>query len=763
MKTTHPAFRFITASCLTVALTLLASSPVQAELPIKKVNQLIAQGRLIEAARMLQSAEATATPVDKPLLAKMLVQLGDFLQQQQADLEGPELPEREPDGFYTVTHLGGFTGSWIAVGARDTIYTSQKLLGPSKAWPSDEIEQQEELEFRIAAVAGDKNGWLILMSRRRDQLAPHEEVYGPASADDDMDAWIRRKTAEGLRVTSVAGFHKYWVVVMNAGTGWGEQVWLKPPQAGAAAIREWWEKYSAEGYALTALNGDFTKDANTKERNGASFFLVATKGTNIGKQELQVEVDFPTRGNINSRLPVAMIAGNNKDNLLILRGGTPVAGSHTVLLDPGADAKKLINAIWNYKDKLFFQRVEGLPVIAEKLGWDEMDTDKFLAVCGQRDLSLADLKERYPGVPPSLIAAVRDEWVGRELANRLKDALNRYVEKKPSGLEAPVFWEATNLLDLDLLRALGREYITPPRDQKLTFDPFTGSQDGVAVKDVTIGRSVPGLSLEVIAEFQAPRGRPVYVSYLFVPQAWHPEPAGWRLVDIRYTPVRARLSLRQALGMADGFNVLGMRLISLPGAIGETPGNARLAATEVTVAQYHAVLQASGGTVSPVTKGGALPITGVSWNDAVDFCEKLNGMEMAAGALPEGYAYRLPTTAEWMTAYRSDERFLEIPLLERAWIIDNTDDKPQPVATRLATALEWSDLDGNVAEWCRDPESNQKEEPPTFGGSFGNLAEHWINGPPVSNYPATNRQDFIGFRVILAPHLQEDASPNPDK
>jgi formylglycine-generating enzyme required for sulfatase activity len=37
----------------------------------------------------------------------------------------------------------------------------------------------------------------------------------------------------------------------------------------------------------------------------------------------------------------------------------------------------------------------------------------------------------------------------------------------------------------------------------------------------------------------------------------------------------------------------------------------------------------------------------VSWNQAVAYCDALTVQEAAAGRLPSGYEYRLPTEAEW--------------------------------------------------------------------------------------------------------------------
>jgi hypothetical protein len=68
-----------------------------------------------------------------------------------------------------------------------------------------------------------------------------------------------------------------------------------------------------------------------------------------------------------------------------------------------------------------------------------------------------------------------------------------------------------------------------------------------------------------------------------------------------------------------------------------------LARTEVTQRQWEAVM----GNNPSHFKGETLPVERVSWHEAMEFCRRLTERERAAGHLPEGYVYRLPTEAQW--------------------------------------------------------------------------------------------------------------------
>jgi len=128
-----------------------------------------------------------------------------------------------------------------------------------------------------------------------------------------------------------------------------------------------------------------------------------------------------------------------------------------------------------------------------------------------------------------------------------------------------------------------------------------------------------------------------------------------------------------------------------------------MAATEVTQAQYKTVM---GKNPSWRRKGDDLPVTEISWNDAVAFCQALSKRD--------GVRYRLPTEAEWEYACRagtttpfSAGETLRPGLANHCPAYGTPRGETYrkelaPVAEYPANPWGLYDMHGNVAEFCQD-------------------------------------------------------------
>jgi formylglycine-generating enzyme required for sulfatase activity len=101
--------------------------------------------------------------------------------------------------------------------------------------------------------------------------------------------------------------------------------------------------------------------------------------------------------------------------------------------------------------------------------------------------------------------------------------------------------------------------------------------------------------------------------------------------------------------------------------------------------------------------GQCQPVNNVSWNQCINFIERLNIRERK-----EGSRYRLPSETEWEYACRAGtrERFYfgndEHELIRFGWFRENSHDRTHPVGQFSPNPWGLQDMYGNVAEWCQD-------------------------------------------------------------
>jgi serine/threonine protein kinase len=261
---------------------------------------------------------------------------------------------------------------------------------------------------------------------------------------------------------------------------------------------------------------------------------------------------------------------------------------------------------------------------------------------------------------------------------------------------------------------------------------------------------------------------------------------------------------RPAAGPVEGFtNSQGMRMVRVDGGTfrmgspADEPGRKAdegpahdvsvrgpllMSAAEVTHAQFTKVTGASPARAGGLASGAQnLPVESVTWDEATDFCRRLTELEKNQPWARRGWAYRLPTEAEWEYAARAGAAgpFAFGPQVEfgRQAVFRAAKDDPLGVAADpkapafaqeagRAEANRWGlhDLHGNVAEWCSDwykpGYPGEARADPTGpadgdrrvvrGGSYRTPAAATRSAARDSLRPSDARPD-VGFRVVYAP------------
>jgi formylglycine-generating enzyme required for sulfatase activity len=165
------------------------------------------------------------------------------------------------------------------------------------------------------------------------------------------------------------------------------------------------------------------------------------------------------------------------------------------------------------------------------------------------------------------------------------------------------------------------------------------------------------------------------------------------------------------------------------------------------------------------------PVETVSWNSAMAYCAALTATEAAAGRIPAGYQYRLPTEAEWEFVCRAGTttEWNTGASLVCAQANFNGCGLVEHTVVGSYAANPWGlfDTHGNVWEWCLDSSDLSFNYPASAvsdpyvssgsfrvyrGGGYGNAVSSCRSAFRFYTNPGTASLS-VGFRVVLAPAL----------
>ncbi len=176
----------------------------------------------------------------------------------------------------------------------------------------------------------------------------------------------------------------------------------------------------------------------------------------------------------------------------------------------------------------------------------------------------------------------------------------------------------------------------------------------------------------------------------------------------------------------------------------------------VTQEQYEAVMECNPSNFN----GAKLPVETVTWDEAKEFCEKLNQRIQ----LPPGRKFNLPTQFQWdyvarsrgTVPFRNEAEFGKF-----AWFKKNSRKTTHNVGQKAVSPYGLYDLYGNVHEWCDNEWENVGKPgyptPPAgnamrvaLGGTWDSDADTCVQAVYLSGVPET-RENRIGFRVVIVP------------
>ena len=139
------------------------------------------------------------------------------------------------------------------------------------------------------------------------------------------------------------------------------------------------------------------------------------------------------------------------------------------------------------------------------------------------------------------------------------------------------------------------------------------------------------------------------------------------------------------------------------------------------------------------------PVENISWDNANAFCDKLTDFEKAAGTLPPGYHYSLPTESQWSAL--SADADIDQAATSRVTSLSSTQDVGYSEPNKYGIY----DTLGNVWEWCLDTVDDQGDHS-LRGGSWLSSTDNFPSPDTRVVAVPKNTDRFTGFRVVLVPN-----------
>jgi formylglycine-generating enzyme required for sulfatase activity len=190
------------------------------------------------------------------------------------------------------------------------------------------------------------------------------------------------------------------------------------------------------------------------------------------------------------------------------------------------------------------------------------------------------------------------------------------------------------------------------------------------------------------------------------------------------------------------------------------------------------------GNGNPISPDLNRPVEEVSWIDATNYCAHLTQQEQAAGRVPSGWVYRLPTESEREYACRAGTttafhygnalhggmvNFYDYQEYDASIGSIYVSNPAVPWLPRTTTVGSYQpnawglyDVHGNVSEWCRDwygtyptgsvtdPQGATSGSGRVLrGGGWGDRGGYCRSARRSDGDPSLRR--IVGFRVVLAP------------